>query len=187
MKLLIVIASVRDTRIGDSVGRWATKMARTHGGFDEVETVDLKEINLPVFHEPNHPLTQQYVYEYTKKWATIVDSADAFLFVTPEYDYFAPSSLVNAVQYLLREWSYKAVGIVSYGGISGGLRSAQAIKPLLTSVRLMPIPEGVMFMMASESIDNEGDLLANNHHETSASTMLDELLRWSSALAPLRG
>ena len=72
-----------------------------------------------------------------------MDAADAFVFVTPEYNYFAAPAIVNAVDYLSREWQYKPAGFLSYGGASGGMRSVQATKPLLTTVKVMPIPEAV--------------------------------------------
>ena len=68
-------------------------------------------------------MKQHYEHEHTKRWSAIIDDADAFVFVTPEYDYFAPASLVNAIQCLAKEWNYKPAGIVSYGDISGGLRA----------------------------------------------------------------
>ena len=185
MKLLVVTASVRDNRVGGVVGRWVTEFAKKHAGFDEVESVDLRELNLPVFNEPNHPAMQDYKYDHTKKWSKLVDSADAFVFVTPEYNFFAPSSLINAIDYLAKEWNYKPAGIVSYGGVSGGMRSAQSVKPLLNTVKIVPIPEAVTFHFVNNYID-EDDLKADKLHDESATAMLDEMVRWTKALSTLR-
>jgi hypothetical protein len=46
-------------------------------------------------------------------------NVDAFVFVTPEYNCGAPPSIVNAIDYLNKEWAYKPLGFVSYGGVSG--------------------------------------------------------------------
>jgi NAD(P)H-dependent FMN reductase len=73
----------------------------------------------------------------------IVADADAFVFVTPQYDFFAPASLVNAVQVLSREWRYKAVGTASYGGVSGGLSASQILRQLLGNVGVMAVPQVV--------------------------------------------
>lgn len=185
MKLLVVTASVRENRVGGIVGNWITEFATQHGGFDEVQSVDLRELNLPVFNEPNHPVMQDYKYDHTKKWSAIVDSADALVFVTPEYNYFAPGSLVNAIDYLTREWAYKPAGLVSYGGASGGMRSAQSIKPLLNTVKVVPMSEGVSFHMVNNYIDGE-QVQADKMHDESASAMLDEMVRWTKALSSLR-
>ena len=69
--------------------------------------------------------------------------ADAFLFVMPEYNYGPPPSLLNAMDYLVREWQYKAVAFVSYGGMSGGIRAVQVTKQLLTTFKMVPLLEAV--------------------------------------------
>ena len=53
--LKIVIASTRPGRIGLPIGNWIAQVAEQHGGFDRVEILDLAEIDLPFFDEPNHP------------------------------------------------------------------------------------------------------------------------------------
>jgi hypothetical protein len=37
--------------------------------------------------EPNHPSLKKYQHEHTKQWSAKIDEADAFIFVTAEYDY----------------------------------------------------------------------------------------------------
>jgi NAD(P)H-dependent FMN reductase len=80
--LQVIAASTRPGRRGIAVARWVQQLAEAHGGFD-VELVDLAEVGLPVFDEPNHPRLQQYVHQHTKDWSATVDRADAFVFVFP--------------------------------------------------------------------------------------------------------
>src|SRR5262245_4400352 len=119
LKLNVITASTRPGRSGPLIGRWVAEFATQHGAFS-VEHVDLADFNLPLLDEAAHPVLQRYEHEHTRRWSESVASADAYVFVTPEYDYFPPASLVNAVQVLRHEWSRKPAGIVSYGGISGG-------------------------------------------------------------------
>ena len=184
MKLAVVVVSTREGRVGESVGKWFLGYAQEHGGFD-VELIDLKEVNLPLLNEPKHPVLHDYQFEHTKRWSKLIEPADAFVFVTPEYDYFVPGALVNAIDYLAREWNYKPAGLVGYGGISGGLRSIQAAKPLLTSVKMMPIPESVSVQFVQNNIE-EGVFTPERKHEDMARLMLDELVRWATALKTLR-
>ncbi len=184
MKLAVITVSTREGRVGSTVAEWFSRYAREHGGFD-VEMIDLKEVGLPVLDEPNHPLMHKYQFEHTKRWSRLIEPADAFVFVTPEYDYFVPGALVNAIDYLSQEWSYKPAGFVGYGGMSGGLRSIQAAKPLLTSVKIMPLPESVSFHFVQNNIA-DGVLTPERKHQDMARLMLDELVRWAEALKPLR-
>ena len=185
LKLHVIVASTRPSRKGPAVARWFEGFARTHGGFEPV-LVDIADFDLPVYDEPEHPLTHRYRHEHTKRWSESVAAADAYAFVMPEYNYFPPPSLVNALDFLVAEWTYKPAGLVSYGGVSGGLRAAQAVKLLLTALKVMPIPEGVAIPNFAQFMDESGTFRPNELVEKSAGTMLAELLRWAEALKPLR-
>lgn len=184
-RLSIIIGSTRPGRVGPVYAEWLEKFAREHGGFEPVLT-DIATFNLPLLDEPRHPRLEKYEHEHTKAWSKEIDAADAFVFVTPEYNYFAAPAIVNAVDYLSREWSYKPAGFLSYGGISGGMRAVQAVKPLLTTVKVMPIPEAIALPMHHTMLDEKGTFQPNEHVVSGAKIMLGELLRWSEALKPLR-
>src|SRR5579862_9195748 len=108
-RLTIVVCSTRPGRIGPVVGNWFLGAVREHGKFD-AQLVNLKELDLPLLDEPEHPRFRKYQREHTKRWSAIVDASDAFAFVTPEYDFVAPATLVNALQVLAHEWAYKPAG-----------------------------------------------------------------------------
>ncbi|MFC5757837.1 NADPH-dependent FMN reductase [Rhizobium sp. GCM10022189] len=182
--LKIIIGSTRPGRIGPVVGKWVKMAVETHGGC-RVELVDLADFNLPLLDEPNHPAMQQYKHEHTRTWATTIAEADGYIFVTPEYDYFPPASLVNAVQTLFLEWNYKAAGIVSYGGVSGGLRSCQALRSLLSGVNVHGIYHVVPIPFVSQSI-NGGRFVPTGQTSDGLNLMLGELLKWTRALKPMR-
>jgi NAD(P)H-dependent FMN reductase len=184
-RLNIIIASTRPSRVGPAVANWFDGFAREHGAFEPV-LVDLVDFDLPVYDEPNHPRLRQYEHEHTRRWSASVEAGDAYVFATPEYNYFAPPALVNALDYVLHEWAYKPAGILSYGGASGGMRSAQMVKLLLTSLKVMPIPESVNVAMFRQFIGEDGIFRPNEALTAAARTMLDELLRWTEALQPIR-
>ena len=159
-------------------------MPRKNSAFD-AELVDLADFGLPVFDEPRHPRMKQYEHAHTKAWSASVDAADAFVFVTPEYNFFAPPSFVNAVDFLWNEWAYKPAGLLSYGGVSAGLRAAQSEKSLLTTLNVMPIPEGIAVPMAPKLIV-DGVFQPNELILASAKSMVEQLHRWAVALKPMR-
>jgi NAD(P)H-dependent FMN reductase len=181
---MIIIASIRDGRIGLPIGQWFESIAREHGGFD-VTVADLKELALPLMTEPNHPRLKQYTQETTWAWSRQVEAADAFAFVMPEYNYGASAPLINAIDYLSQEWQYKPVGLVSYGGVSGGLRAAQHIKQQITTLNLSPLSQGVTIQFARDRVA-DGVFQPEEHHRTSAGSLLDALLTWEAALRTMR-
>jgi NAD(P)H-dependent FMN reductase len=185
-KVEIIIASTRPGRVGPTVARWIDESARTHGGFEEIELVDLAEVNLPFMNEPHHPRLGQYTHQHTRDWSAKVAEADAFVFVMPEYNYGFNAELKNAIDYLHSEWQYKPVGLVSYGGVAAGARAAQMIKQVVTTLKMAPLPEAVSIPFVHQLIDEEEGLVPNDIMAASAKAMFDELVRVSDALRPLR-
>ncbi|KAB8159449.1 NADPH-dependent FMN reductase [Streptomyces sp. 3MP-14] len=184
-KLEIIVASTRPGRIGPVVADWVAALAAEHGGFSEVEVVDLAEVNLPFMNEPNHPRLARYVHQHTRDWSAKVSEADAFVFVMPEYNYGYNAELKNAIDYLHHEWKYKPVGLVSYGGVSAGTRAAQMIKQVVTTVKMTPLFEAVSIPFVHELVE-DGQLRPNEVMTASAKAMFDELTRVTEALRGLR-
>lgn len=183
-QLQVIVASTRNGRSGLAVAEWFVERAVRHGKF-AVELVDLKAVNLPLLDEPNHPRLRQYQYAHTKAWSATVSRADAFVFVTPEYNYGPPPSLINALDYVYFEWHYKPVAFVSYGGVSGGTRSVQMTKQVVTTLKMVPLVEAVHVPFFSKLMDN-GVFKGGETYDKAATAMLDELVRWSEALRVLR-
>lgn len=181
----IIVCSTRPGRVGPAVAHWALDTALAHGQF-EPRLVDLASFQLPVFDEPEHPRLQQYQHAHTKAWSASVNAADAFVFVLPEYNFGPPSALVNAFNYLAREWHYKPAGFVSYGGISGGLRAVQMTKQMLSTLKVVPMLEAVVIPNVAQQLNADKAFVPTEFHATSSKVMLDELYRWTQALKTLR-
>jgi NAD(P)H-dependent FMN reductase len=183
--LQIIIASTRPGRIGLPVAQWFEQAAIEHGGFD-VELVDLAEVNLPFFDEPSHPRLRQYVHQHTKDWSEIIDRGDAYVFVTPEYNYGFNAVLKNAIDFLHQEWVHKPVGFVSYGGVAAGTRAVQMLKQVVTTLKMTPVFASVSIPFVPQFLDDENRIQPNDMMKTAATTMLDELLPMAAALETLR-
>ena len=184
-KLMVVVTSTRANRRGPAIADWFVGRANQHGGFS-VEPVDLLALGLPLLDEPNHPRLRQYERAHTKAWSAKVDAADGFVFVVAEYHYGMPPALLNALDFLAQEWAYKPAAFVSYGGVSGGTRSVQMAKSVLTSLKVMPIPEAVALPFFTNFFGADATFHPGEVHEKAATAMLDELLRWTRALKTLR-
>jgi len=183
-RLGVVICSTRPGRVGVPVADWFIDAVARHGGFD-VDRIDLAEVNLPALDEPKHPRLKTYEHDHTRAWSSRVDALDAVALVLPEYNFAMPPALLNALDYLSVEWNYKPVGIVSYGGVSAGTRSAQMAKLVLTTLKMMPLPEAVSIPFVAQFLQ-EGRIRPNDTMEESARLLLDELARWEAALRDLR-
>jgi NAD(P)H-dependent FMN reductase len=184
-KLLIIIASTRPGRIGLPVANWFYEHAGEHGAFD-LQLADLAELDLPLLDEPSHPRLRQYTQKHTQEWSAIVDSADAVVIVTAEYNYGYPAALKNAIDYLHHEWRHKPLGFVSYGGVAAGTRSVQQLKQVVTALALVPTVASVNIPFVTQFLDDNREIQPNPVMTQAATDMLDELLRLEQVLAPLR-
>jgi NAD(P)H-dependent FMN reductase len=184
-KLLIVIASTRPGRVGLPVARWFEAQAVAHGEF-KVEVADLAELKLPLMDEPNHPRLRTYTNQHTRDWSARIDASDAFAFVMPEYNHGFTAPLKNAIDYLHNEWFYKPVGLVSYGGVAGGTRAVQMLKPVLAVLNMVPVVSAVVIPFVGRLVNDDGQLDANETMEQAAAAMLAELQRVEAALRTLR-
>lgn len=184
-RLGVIVASTRPGRVAWPVTAWFAAEAEKHGGF-EVDVIDLAEVDLPFLDEPNHPRLQQYTHQHTRDWSARVAAVDAFVVVTPEYNFGMPAVLKNALDFLHHEWAYKPIAFVSYGGVSGGTRAVQMAKQVVTTLRMQPVPEAVSIPFVFGQLDDEGRLQPNDVMEGAVKGVLDELSRMEAALRPLR-
>ncbi len=89
--------------------------------------------------------------------------------------------------YLSKEWNYKPVGFLSYSaGVSAGLRSVQATKLLVTSLKMMPMAEVIAVPFYGRLINENGAFVADEVTEKAAVINLDELMKWTVALKGIR-
>ncbi|GIJ24417.1 FMN reductase [Micromonospora lutea] len=150
-----------------------------------VDVADLADIGLPLLDEPEHPAQGSYQHEHTRRWSRTVQLADAFVVVTPEYNFGMPAALKNAFDFLYHEWAWKPVAFVSYGNTSAGTRSVQMAKQVVTTLRMMPVGATVALRLADSVRD--GRVSGSPTLDAAARAVLVEVSRVARAMRPLRG
>jgi NAD(P)H-dependent FMN reductase len=183
--LLVIIGSTRPGRAAEPVADWFVACATAHGAF-ELDVADLAVIDLPLFDEPNHPSRHEYVHDHTKAWSARVEAADAIVLVSPEYNTGTTAVLKNAIDYLNREWKYKPVGFVTYGGVSGGVRAMEHLVQVSSILGMIPVLPAVNIPFIGKLIDVDRRLQANDVMAKAATGMLDELRKVEAATRSLR-
>jgi NAD(P)H-dependent FMN reductase/ribosomal protein S18 acetylase RimI-like enzyme len=186
LRIVILVPSTRPGAFGPVIAdRLNETLTPVAGGLSlELVPVSLADLELPFLDEEEHPSAGVYRNEHTRRWSAIVDAADGFIVVTPEYNYGMPATLKNALDFVSREWAWKPVGFVSYGNTSAGTRSVQHAKQIVTTLRLVPIGATVAIRI-SEAVKN-GRLRPDVGRDQAAVRLLEELSRVSHALRPLR-
>src|ERR1700694_3627813 len=182
--LLVISASTRPGRVGLPIANWAISEIEKHGGF-EIDVADLAVIDLPMLDVPHNPVHRNYTKPHTIAWRQRIEAAAAIVIVPPEYNHGMPGSLKNAMDFLYHEWNYKPVAFVSYGGMSGGMRSVQMAKQVATTQKMMPLPEAVNIHMVPRYI-HDGQFVPDETLENSLKKVLGELTRGATALRAMR-
>lgn len=182
-RIAIIIGTTRPNRVGVAVGQWAYDLAAQRGDAD-YELVDVADYELPLLDEPMPPSLGHYANEHTQTWASKIAEFDGFLFVTGEYNHGIPGALKNALDFVYGEWNNKAAGFVSYGS-AGGVRSVEHLRGVCGELQIADVRAQV-FLTLAEDFENYSVFTPRPHHQSILSILLDQVVAWSQALAPLR-
>ncbi len=193
MKLGIIVGTTRQNRQTLKQARWVLEGTRKLKGV-EAELVDLKDYPMPFFDEPISPRynPDRVIDPAVVPWLKKLESFDAYVFVTAEYNHAIPGVLKNALDYVTWEIQRKPASVVSHGS-AGGARAAINLKIILSESKAVPLPTYTPLTMVkmSDRIDEDGKLnedeLAQEHGPQQAlADMLAELKWYGDALATAR-
>jgi NAD(P)H-dependent FMN reductase len=183
LRVAIIIGSTRPGRNGEAVGKWIHEIAKNRNDVD-FEMIDVRDFNLPLLDEPIPPSMGKYSKEHTKAWSVKIDSFDAYIFVTAEYNHGIPGALKNAIDFLYKEWNNKVAGFVSYGS-AGGVRAVEQLRLVMAELKVATVRSQVTLSLFTD-FENFSNFRPAPFQEKSANNMLDEVVAWSGALKTLR-
>lgn len=177
LKLEIILGSVREGRFGTVVSNWYADQARLHSGFD-VDVIDLADFSIPNDFS-SHPDTT----EFSRR----IEAADAIVVITPEYNHMPPGYLKTVIDASPKSsWSGKPVALVSYGGMSGGLRAIEPLRVVFPEIGAMTIRETVSFHGVRDQFTADGDPVNPAAVNEAAVIQLNTLEWWGLALRDAR-
>jgi NAD(P)H-dependent FMN reductase len=184
MKLMVIFGSSRQGRKGEVVANWVERGVKADSRF-ELDFVDVRDLNLPFFDEPIGPFSMKEAgLDYTnpkgKAWAERVANAEGVILVTPEYNHAPPAVLKNALDWVGPEWVDKPVGMVSYGGISGGIRAVEQLRTITIELGLFDVANAIHFPYFKHSFTENGEP-ENESYGPKLTKMLDEIERLHKA------
>jgi NAD(P)H-dependent FMN reductase len=150
----------------------------------EFEIVDIEDFKLPLLDEPVPPSLGQYSKAHTKAWSAKINSFDAYIFVTPEYNHGPSGALKNAIDFLFREWNNKAAGFVGYGG-SGGTRAVEQLRQVMGELMVADVRAQVALSLSMD-FENYTTFKPHERHEKAVHAMLEQVIAWGGALKAMR-
>ncbi|MER7166344.1 NAD(P)H-dependent oxidoreductase [Micromonospora sp. NPDC000207] len=164
LQVAVIMGSVRPGRFGPVVANWVVGQASERKDL----TVDLVDLVDPE--------------RITERLA----AADAFVVVTPEYNHSYPGALKDVIDAHYLEWRAKPVAFVSYGGLSGGLRAVEHLRPVFAELHAVTIRETVSFHGAADRFAEDGQPHDRAGTDAAARRQFDQLVWWAQALREAR-
>lgn len=184
LQVAVVIGSTRTGRFGPVVADWL--LGHLDARDDMVaDLVDLAATPVPTVMPGFGGELPAEEIELLSAVTPRLAAADAFLFVTPEYNHSFPASLKNAIDWHNQQWHGKPIGFVSYGGLSGGLRAVEQLRVVMAELNTVTIRNTVSFHGAAAAFDADGKP-RDPAADAAAKTMLDQLVWWAQALRDAR-
>ncbi|MER7176262.1 NADPH-dependent FMN reductase [Streptomyces mesophilus] len=180
LRVAVIAGSTREGRFGPVVTNWLSSHLEQREDM-EADVIDLAETPLPTvlpaFGGQLSPGTKQALDLVSPRLA----AADAFVFVTPEYNHSYTAPLKNAIDWHNEQWHGKPVAFVSYGGLSGGLRAVEHLRVVMAELNATTIRNTVSFHEAWTRFDESG-AVTDQAADTAAKALLDQLAWWAHAL-----
>ena len=117
------------------------------------------------------------------KQSQLIETFDAFVLVTPEYNHSTSAALKNALDHLHREWRDKPVAFVGYG-LDGGTRAVEHLRAIVAELGMAAVGPQVAISLRADYAG--GRLEPRSFQPEARKRMLDQLARWATALRALR-
>ena len=122
----VILGSTRRERFSERAGEWVYERLAVRGDMT-VELIDLRDHPLPFFDAQAPARTlRNYPSPEVERLGQMLDRADGFVIVTPEYNHGYPAVLKNAMDFTFVEWQRKPVAFVGWGNVGGAERSSSS-------------------------------------------------------------
>jgi NAD(P)H-dependent FMN reductase len=154
-KILVFYGSYRSDRMGIRLADYMAGQLAKRG--EDVEFVDAKAIGLPILDRMYKEYKGGSAPANLEALAQKIRAADAFLFVTGEYNWGVQPGLKNLTDHFLEEWFWRPAAIASYSaGRIGGARSSFAWHNTLSEMGMVVISSTLTIGPIAETLDAQG-------------------------------
>lgn len=137
-RILIFYGSYRSDRQGIKLAQYLVEAFAARGASPEL--IDAKAIGLPMLDRMYREYPPGTAPEALEALAQKILAADAFVFVTGEYNWGVQPGLKNLTDHFLPEWFWRPAAIASYSaGRLAGVRAASAWHPTLAEMGMVVI------------------------------------------------
>lgn len=176
LTIAVIAGTTRVKRESIKAARYIADFA---AAIDDVNVIFVDPVEFPMAGDGNDPESKNS--EYTK----IVEKADAFFIVTPEYNHSFPGSLKRLLDSELALYNHKPV---AFAGVSsghwGGVRAVEALVPAVRETGLVVMSWDVYFPNVQDLFDDAGKIKPEHaaRYEKQLHKLFAELLWFAKIL-----
>jgi NAD(P)H-dependent FMN reductase len=181
-RILVFYGSYRSDRKGIRLADWLVAQLRARG--DDAELIDAKAVGLPILDRmyKEHPKGQ--APEALETLAEKLRTADAFVFVTGEYNWGVQPGLKNLTDHFLEEFFWRPAAIASYSfGRLAGTRSSYAWHNTLNEMGMVVISSTLTVGGIQATLDEHAEPIGEGGEALKRAfpRFADELRWWTEA------
>lgn len=136
-RIALIVTSTRDSRWADVPAQWMLTQAQARTDMD-VELVDLKDYDVPMFNEPASNLWMPTSDANAVKWQEKLAEFDGFIFAVAEYNHSISGALKNALDQAYKEWVKKPMTAIAYGSM-GATRALEHLRNIAVELQMVPV------------------------------------------------
>ncbi|HET6622484.1 MAG TPA: NAD(P)H-dependent oxidoreductase, partial [Candidatus Saccharimonadales bacterium] len=173
--IAVLAGTTRAKRESIKAARYVAEEGRKLDGVDIV-FVDPKDFDLPG--DGNDPEGKD------PRYSAIVDRADAFFIVTPEYNHSFPGSLKRMLDSELELYNHKPVAMAGVSdGNWGGVRAVESLVTAIRETGLVVMSWDIYFPYVQDIFDDDGAIKPEHRarYQTNLAKLYAELL-WFARL-----
>ncbi|MBQ1047074.1 NAD(P)H-dependent oxidoreductase [Micromonospora sp. C51] len=192
-RVAVISGSVRKDRMGPTIARWVAAALDPAAAPDPAAvpdpaaTVDLAPVDLIDVADVELP-DDSLLYPGGGPRSEVADriaAADAFVFVTPEYNHSYPASLKRLIDWHYGEWRLKPATIVAYG-VHGGYAAIEHLRGVLAELSVVTTRRALGLRAPWASLDGQGHYTPDAEFSRGLTASLAELRWWAEVLADAR-
>ena len=181
-RILVFYGSYRSDRMGIRLADYLVAGLTARGA--QAELVDARAVGLPMLDRMYKEYPQGTAPAPMEALAQKIRGADAFVFVTGEYNWGPQPGLKNLTDHFLEEWFWRPAAIASYSaGRFSGVRSGTAWHSILSEMGMVVISSTLAAGPISQTLDESGKPTgsAGQSLERSFGRFADDLAWWTEA------
>jgi NAD(P)H-dependent FMN reductase len=181
-KILVFYGSYRSDRKGIRLADWLVAQIKARG--DEAELIDAKAVGLPMLDRMYKEYPKGQAPEALETLAGKIKAADAFVFVTGEYNWGVQPGLKNLTDHFLEEWFWRPAAIASYSfGRLAGTRSSYAWHNTLNEMGMVVISSTLTVGGIQATLDEQANPIGEGGEALKHAfpRFADELRWWTEA------